>query len=208
MHLLFQIVAEELPVFRQNTPCLGIVLCNRPDGPAGNAESQVIVGNILRHNRSGTDDDIITDMDSAQNSHISSDPDIVSNMDILCKFCHSHAPIFTQAQPFLRQQWMIGCQEGNIGPDTYIIANEYAGIIHDDQIKIGKKVFSDIRMAPVIELKRPLKIKYLPYTSRNLAHDFFPMGICLIQSVIFPAQPVCSPFDFYQLFTTVVKHMA
>lgn len=152
MHLLFQIVAEELPVFRQNTPCLGIVLRNRPDGPAGNAESQVIVGNVLRHNRSGTDDHIITDVYSAQDSHVSSNPDVVPDMNILCKFRHGHAPVFAQAQPFLRKKGMIGCQEGNVGSDAYVIANEYAGIIHDDQVEISKKIFSDKCMAPVIEL--------------------------------------------------------
>ena len=152
MHLLFQIVAEELPVFRQNTPCLGIVLCNRPDGPAGNAESQVIVGNVLRHNRSGTDDHIITDVYSAQDSHVGSNPDVVPDMNILRKFRHGHAPVFAQAQPFLRKKGMIGCQEGNVGSDAYVIANEYAGIIHDDQVEISKKIFSDKCMAPVIEL--------------------------------------------------------
>ena len=48
--LLFQIVPEKITVFRQNAPCLGIVLRNRSDGLAGNTESQVIIGNILRHN--------------------------------------------------------------------------------------------------------------------------------------------------------------
>lgn len=62
-------------------------------------------------------------------------------------------------------------------------------------------------MAAIVELERSLKIKYPADGSHDLTHDIRSCGVSLIEAIIFPAQPVGAPLDFYQFTTTVVKDM-
>lgn len=66
---------------------------------------------------------------------------------------------------------MVGGHKGHIGTEADIVSYVDWAVVHDRQVKIGKKVFADESVTAVVELYRSLKIIYLSGFAEDLAYD-------------------------------------
>ena len=181
---------------------------NRPDRLARVSVSQIAGGDILGDHAACTDDDIVADTHPVYDDGIAGNPDVIPDVDIRGIFRHRGPAVRVHAHAFRGNQRMVGRQNGNVRADRDIIADIDARVIHDSQIKIGKKVFTDEQMAAVVDLYGPLKIAGLADTSKDVAEQLLPLRVVFIHHVEFAACLVRLVFQVFELLLARIEHLA
>ena len=135
------------------------------------AVGQIAGWNIFCHHAPGADDHIVAYGHAAYYRSVAGDPYIVAYADLLGKFSHGCPALFIKTHPLLSDERVVGGHKGHIGTEADIVSYVDGAVVHDRQVKIGKKVFADESVAAVVELYRSLKIIYLSGFAEDLAYD-------------------------------------
>ena len=129
-------------------------------------------------------------------------------MDFFCKFSHRCAAVPIQSNSLFSNQGMICGHQRYIRPETDIISYKNSRVIYHHKVEIGKEILSDIRMAPIVKLYRPLEITCSSHFADNPAQNRNSFRIVFIHGIVTATCLMSLMLDILQFRLSRIKHFS
>ena len=118
---------------------------------AGVAGGDDVGGDVAGDYAAGSDGGVVADGDTGEDSYVCTDPHVVAHGDGSGVFESGVAEVYFERMP--------GGVESAVRSYEYVVAECDRGFVKDDEVEVGKEVFSDMYVVAVVTVKRLLDDK-------------------------------------------------
>ena len=135
----------ELPVFEVE---VAVGFGDLAHDMAGISDREHVVRDVLRDDRTGADDDVVSDRHARQNADVAADPDVVADRDV--------DAVLIAAVTGLRVERMSGGAEHDIRTGHEVVTDLYLADVEHDKVIVREEVRADLDIVAVVAEKRRL----------------------------------------------------
>lgn len=153
--------------------------------------------NIPVHYTSRTDNAIVTDGHSGQDTDMRTYPHVVADGNRPC--------IFQPAVPLLYIERMAGCIKATVGSDEHIVAKRDLGFVQHDTIHVGIEILANLDVITVIAIEGLLYQEIASRLPKQPNDKFLPALAFRGQQVVILVAQILAPLPFRNQFLIIVR---